>query len=150
MTGSKTQERYPIRCAKADDYDAIVAVWCACDLHYRPKGRDSREAYCRQIRAFPSAYLVAVDGDRVIGVVFGTHDGRKGWINRLAVLPDYQRRGIAAVLAIACEEALRAEGIGILCAQLETGNHSSAALFEHLGYALYPIRYYRKPIHPEV
>ena len=36
---------------------------------------------------------VAEAGGELVGVVLGTHDGRKGWINRLAVAPAYQRRG---------------------------------------------------------
>ena len=86
-----------------------------------------------------------------VGVVLGSHDERKGWINRLAVMPEYRRRGIALSLADACDAAIRADGIEIVAALVEVNNDSSAALLEKLGYAAdIPVTYYRKRAHPEV
>lgn len=150
MTDARASTRYSIVPARPDDYDAIVSVWHGCGLSFRPNGRDSEEAYRRQLERFSVSYLVARHGDRIVGVIFGTHDGRKGWINRLAIHPDHQRRGLASDLMIVCESALKAEGIGIICAQVEIENKSSCIFFEHLGYARYPLHYYRKLWDPDI
>ena len=139
-----------IRPATADDYDAIVAVWTAAGLSYRPDGRESREAFCTQLTETHDLYLVAEDGPRVVGVVLGSHDQRKGWINRLAVRPAYQRRGLAVRLARACEEALYAEGLEITAVLIEPGNDASVALFQKLGYSRFPAEYYRKLRRPGI
>lgn len=134
-----------IRPAAEDDYPDIVSVWRESGLSVRPQGRDRREAFVAQLARFPKSYLVAQAQGRVVGVVLGTHDGRKGWINRLAVLPAYQRRGVASALVAACEQALRASGIGITAALVEPHSAASAALFDRLGYATdVPVLYFRK------
>lgn len=141
-----------IRPAVSEDYESIVRVWTEAGLSARLEGRDAREAFDRQLAAFPGLYLVAVDSasaDRIVGVVLGTHDGRKGWINRLAVVPSCRRRGIGAALVSACDQALRAAGMEIVAALIEPPNEASVRLFEGLGYrADVPVRYYRKLSRP--
>ncbi|MCH7808367.1 MAG: GNAT family N-acetyltransferase [Planctomycetes bacterium] len=140
-----------IRPARADDYDAIVQVWAACRLEASLAGRESRAAFRRQLEIFRELYLVATVEDRVVGVVLGSHDHRKGWINRLAVLPEHQGRGIAVLLGSACEVALQAEGIEIVAALVDPDNAASDALFRKLGYrADVPVRYYRKLSRPDI
>ncbi len=140
-----------IRRATLEDYAAITAVWSASGMRASPRGRDRRDAFARQLELFQDFYLVAVDGERVVGVILGTHDRRKGWINHLAVLPGYQRRGIAAALVNRCDRALRDIGIGIVAALVESENDVSANLFKKLGYLEdVPVRYFRKLDHPEV
>jgi ribosomal protein S18 acetylase RimI-like enzyme len=147
----KPPEGITIRPATADDYVEITAVWSAAGLPFRPEGRESPAAFAHQVRRFAKTYLVAVRGGRIVGTVLGTHDVRKGWINRLAVVPECQRCGIASALVKACDAALRAEGIDIICALVEPENQASAALFRRLGYADdVPIIYFRRAAHPRV
>ncbi len=118
-------------------------------MSIEPQGREGKSAFLQQLDQFPDFYLVATVGERIVGVVLGTHDGRKGWINRLAVHPDDQRRGIASALVSACDKAIRARGISIVAALVESDNAASAALFEALGYREdVPVRYFRKLDHP--
>jgi ribosomal protein S18 acetylase RimI-like enzyme len=139
-----------IRPATEEDYEYIVALWSACNLKVSERGRESKDAFRRQLAKFPGLYLVATDGDRIVGVVLGTHDQRKGWINRVAVLPAYRRRGLAIALVKACDAAIRARGIEIVAILVEPENAASTALFEKLGYQNdVPARYYRKLSHPD-
>ena len=149
MTTSRRPSSFTIRRATAADYDDLVALWTVSESDVEFRGRESRPAFLRQLRQFPDLYLVATESERIVGVVLGTHDGRKGWINRLAVHPDCRRRGIAAVLVTACDTAIRGHGIGIVTALVESDNAASAALFEALGYrADVPVRYFRKTDRP--
>ncbi|HNQ23149.1 MAG TPA: GNAT family N-acetyltransferase [Phycisphaerae bacterium] len=151
MSNAQTSDEVRIRPARTEDYDAIVAVWQAVGLSFCQEGRESQEAFGRQLEHFHGLYLVAQHGRRVVGVVLGSHDQRKGWINRLAVLPAYRRQGIAQQLVRACEAALLAAGIEIFAALIEPENDASAALFERLGYRNdVPARYYRKRRRPDV
>lgn len=127
------------------DYDEIVKVWREAGLSVRRSGRDARPAFVQQLSQFPDQYLKAVTYGRIVGVVFGTHDWRKGWINRLGVLPEYRRRGVGTALVLACDKAIRGHGIGIVSALVDEGNRASAAFFEKMGYlADVPVMYYRK------
>src|SRR5213080_162381 len=99
----------------------------------------------------PSANnFAAFDRDRLVGVVLGTHDTRKAWINRLAVHPDYRRRSIAAWLVRACERVLRERGLKMFAALIEPENRASAAFFRSLGYEILPILYARKKLRESV
>ncbi|MCK4433646.1 MAG: GNAT family N-acetyltransferase, partial [Methanomicrobia archaeon] len=62
------------------------------------------------------------------------HGGRKGWINRLAVLPEFQRRGVASKLIEYGETWLREKGIKIYATLIEDYNNTSKTLFKKLGY----------------
>jgi ribosomal protein S18 acetylase RimI-like enzyme len=140
---------FRIRRAGMGDYDGIVAVWKCCGSRASLQGRESRDSLARQMASFPDSFLVAESDGGVVGAVLGSHDLRKGWINRLAVLPDFQRRGIGRKLVEACEAGLRNQGLGIFAAHVEPGNAASAALFESMGYRDdVPVRYFRKLIDP--
>ena len=149
MISSQGEGGFTIRRVAAGDYEALVALWAVSGVDLEIQGRESRPAFLRQLERFPDLYLVATEGERIVGVVLGTHDGRKGWISRLAVHPECRRRGIAAALVTTCDTAIRVHGIGIVTALVEQGNAASAALFEGLGYrADVPVLYFRKKDRP--
>ncbi len=135
-----------VRRLRLSDYEAMIQTFEVCGLHPRIRGRDSRKEIARQMRSNRTLYLGAFDGLRLVGTVLGTHDTRKGWINRLAVLPEYRHRGIAAKLVRACERALREEGMGLFAALIEGDNVASQNLFAKLGYESSDIRYYRRKL----
>ena len=145
MTATDDGDSIRIRPASPEDYDGIVALWRSSGLTFCHEGRESREAFCRQLEHFADLYLVALDGEKIIGAVLGSHDHRKGWINRLAVLPEHRRQGIAGRLVSVCEATIQAHGIEIISALVEPGNETSFAFFEEMGYRNdVPARYYRK------
>lgn len=121
----------------ADDYEAVRAVWEAAGLPVKPGGRDSREQFFRQMTGDLQAVIGVKQGDELVGVVLTTHDGRKGWINRLAVHPDFRRRGAGKRLIAEAERLLHAQGIGIIAALIEDWNAPSLALFQGAGYTLH-------------
>jgi ribosomal protein S18 acetylase RimI-like enzyme len=70
----------------------------------------------------------------LIGVILGTDDGRKGWINRLAVSPQHRQSGVAKELIKALENALKKRGRKIICTLIEDWNEASLDLFKRVGY----------------
>lgn len=116
----------------------------------RSSGRESRAAFAAQLRARSNRYYGAFDRGRLIGTVLGTHDTRKGWISRLAVDPDYRRRGIARRLVSSVERGLRDQGIAMFAALVEPDNEASAAFFRAVGYEVIPMTYARRKARPDV
>ncbi len=134
-----------IRDLRADDYAEIVNVWSEAELPYRPRGRDTAERFRREISMGSAIFLGAEEDGRLVGVVLGTHDGRKGWINRLAVVPSHRRRGIAEALVTEAERRIYGLGIQIVTCLIEADNPTSEAFFHSLGYVAHPdITYYAK------
>jgi len=142
-----------IREFRIEDYDRVMELWAAGGLPLKPQGRDSREQIARQIEMTNVFFLVAEEGEggRVIGTVLATHDGRKGWINRLAVDAALRKRGIGAFLIREAEAWLESRGMDILACLIEDDNAVSMAVFEKLGYKKHPeIIYFAKRKYPGV
>jgi len=133
-----------IRPLRLKDYDAVIDLLAASKMNPHVRGRDSPAAFRRQLAAHPTTYLGAFDGDRLVGCVFGTHDARKAWINRLAVNPDYRRQGVASRLVTEAERGLRRQGMDMFSALIDADNRASAALFRSLGYDVTKLYYARK------
>ena len=127
---------------RADDYDAVCDLWQHAGLSIRPAGRDSRQQFVAQLAGGTQTVLGARVGDHLVGVVVATHDGRKGWINRLAVHPDYRHQGLGLRLISEAEQVLQVQGMQIIAALIEDGNKPSLALFERAGYVDYPDVHY--------
>jgi ribosomal protein S18 acetylase RimI-like enzyme len=142
-----------IREFRLEDYGRVMELWTQGGLPLKPLGRDSLENIARQIGLSNVRFLVAENGEggRVIGTVLATHDGRKGWINRLAVDADLRKKGIGARLVLAAESWLESQGMDILACLIEEENAVSMAVFEKLGYKKHPeIIYFAKRKYPGV
>lgn len=116
------------------DYDAVIKLWREGNIPYRPQGRDSKKNIKWQLRQSTSLYFVAESKGTIIGVIFGTHDGRKGWINRLVVIPSYRKKGMAKQLVHEVEHHLKILGIDIISSLIEDWNETSMQVFKNLGY----------------
>ena len=139
-----------VRRMRPQDLGAVADIWIRSGLPYQPLGRDSEERIKEQLERDSSIYLVAEDRSRIVGVVLVTHDLRKGWLNRLAVPPEEQNRGIAKELVRRAEEELSALGVKVFAVQIHEHNERSRKLFAELGYQEHQdIVYYSKRSGPE-
>jgi ribosomal protein S18 acetylase RimI-like enzyme len=94
----------------------------------------SREAVARQLASGAVTILgLEVEG-RLAAVALVSHDGRKGWINRLAVDPDYRRRGYGSQLVDAAVRLLREKGIRVVAALVTSDNEASLGLLSKAGF----------------
>jgi len=130
------RRKVTIRDLRAEDYDELARLWDAAELPFHPEGRDSRENVERELGSGQADFFVMEVGGKMVGAALCTNDGRKGWINRLAVDPKHRRTGIASMLVKEAERRFDARGLGISACLVHNDNPSSVALFEDLGYTL--------------
>ena len=130
------RRKVTIRDLRAEDYDELARLWDAAELPFHPEGRDSRENVERELGSGQADFFVMEVGGKMVGAALCTNDGRKGWINRLAVDPKHRRIGIASMLVKEAERRFDARGLGISACLVHNDNPSSVALFEDLGYTL--------------
>jgi ribosomal protein S18 acetylase RimI-like enzyme len=123
-----------IRRLTKDDYDEMIRVWSIAGLPFKPNGRENRAMIEMEMSRDLCAYFGIFDGDRLVGLTIAQYDGRRGWINRLAVDPDYRGQGLALELIRCGEGFLDQFGEVVVCALIEEVNSPSQALFEKAGF----------------
>jgi ribosomal protein S18 acetylase RimI-like enzyme len=149
MTGTREALGVGIREYRTGDYESVLVLWAGAGLPFKSEGRDRRKIVDSQVRQPNVIFLVAESEGRLVGTVLATHDGRKGWINRLAVDPAYRRLGIGSRLVREAETRLEALDMGVLACLIEEGNDASRQTFETLGYERHPeIHYFVKKRYP--
>jgi ribosomal protein S18 acetylase RimI-like enzyme len=101
---------FAIRPMVIADYDTVI------DLMSRTPGvsfrdADSREATRRYLDRNPGLSFVAERDGLIVGCIMSGHDGRRGYLQHLVVLPEHRRQGIANALVEHCLAALAVLGI---------------------------------------
>jgi ribosomal protein S18 acetylase RimI-like enzyme len=115
-----------------DDYDEVIALWTQAGLELSPS--DSREGIQRKLERDADLFLVAVDGSTIVAAVMGCYDGRRGWINHLAVSPQYKGRGLGTLLLQEVEHRLQKKGCDKVNLLITPSNADVQTFYQHLGY----------------
>jgi ribosomal protein S18 acetylase RimI-like enzyme len=115
------------------DQAQIVALWQICELT-RP-WNDPVKDIARKQQVRPEWFLVGeLDGQVIASVMFG-YEGHRGWMNYLAVAPQYQSKGYAQALIETGEALLLAAGCPKISLQVRSSNAKVIAFYQSLGYA---------------
>jgi len=133
-----------IRVMTLDDYDAVYALWQSLPGIGLHEHEDSREGIAYYLRRNPDSCFVAEEGGRLIGAVLCGNDGRRGYINHLAVAAEHQGRGLGRALVDACLAALRKEGILMCSFVVYRDNEAGNAFWDAIGSTRHDTLLYRK------
>ncbi len=99
-----------IRPMTIGDYDEVFAMWQITSRRALSKA-DERGQIERYLKRNEGMSQVAVTDGKIVGTVLAGHDGRRGFIHHMAVLPEYRRRHIGRKLAEKAIEKITADGI---------------------------------------
>lgn len=115
------------------DEPAVIDLWHQCGL-VRPNN-DPRKDIQRKAMVRPDLFLVGCLEQKLVASVMAGYEGRRGWINYLAVHPGHQRRGWGRAMMDAAEQLLRAAGAPKINLQVRTSNTAVLAFYRAIGYA---------------
>ncbi|HKM78780.1 MAG TPA: GNAT family acetyltransferase [Candidatus Bathyarchaeia archaeon] len=124
-----------IRKFRLSDYEEVVNLWQKTGLVLRPG--DDLEGIRLKLKRDRDLFLIAEKDHKIVGVVIGAWDGRRGWINHLAVSPNFQRLGVARSLLDEVERRLANKGALKVNAQVYRRNKVSLDFFGALGYEVH-------------
>ncbi len=127
---STTMNDLRIREGQHEDCDSVLALWRLAGV--RPSVTDTPERLRLFIEKSGGLLLVAEAAGQRVGTVLGGWDQWRGHIYRLAVHPDYRRRGIARALVGEIERRLRDRGAARIYALTYT--EDGAAFWASLPY----------------
>lgn len=136
---ARTIERFSdgtyLRPIYLDDLSEMMALWRAAALQISPT--DSEQGLRRHLAlsGHLAWALCAVDG-RIIGTLLGSDDGRRGWINHLAIHPDAQGKGYGHRLIQAVTMRLKAQGCEKVNLLVRQANQQVVPFYEKIGFTI--------------
>jgi ribosomal protein S18 acetylase RimI-like enzyme len=122
-----------IRSFEAGDESNLIELWRQCNL--LRTWNDPREDIARNQQSACGRILVAVHQQTLVGAVMIGYDGRRGWINYLAVAPGHRRRKLGTLLMSRAEAYLRELGCPKVNLQVRQSNLDVVSFYTALGYS---------------
>jgi len=122
-----------IRAAAEQDLDSVLCLWDQAGS--LPSVTDTREGLLALLGADDQALLLAESQGMVVGSLIAAWDGWRGSFYRLAVHPDWRRRGIATKLLREGERRLQAQGAVRLTAIVAEDDALAMGFWGAVGYA---------------
>ena len=114
-------------------FDGVAALWQ--EAFPNPQPWNAPEVTTRaRLAMLPELFLVATDGDQIIGSILAGYDGHRGWLYSVAVLKTHQRRGVGSALVSEAERRLLELGCVKINLQIQSTNASVTDFYRHLGY----------------
>ena len=122
-----------LRACRPEDIGAVLALWRRAEAIPRPT--DNPDALRLRLGRDADLFVLAWDGDRLVGTLMGGWDGWRGNMYRLAVDPAYRRRGVARRLLAAVEERLRELGAERITSLVFKDEPGASEFWRGAGYA---------------
>lgn len=121
-----------IRPFQTEDEASVVSLWQLCELTV-PWNNPYKDI-ARKLKVQPELFLVGMLDSLLIATVMGGYDGHRGWINYLAVHPDFQGQGYAQQVMENVESELRKRGCAKINLQIRSGNARVMTFYQKLGF----------------
>ena len=127
-----TESSLLIRPFQTEDEDALVALWKMCELTV--PWNNPHKDIARKLQVQPELFLVGILDNSLIATVMGGYEGHRGWINYLAVHPDFHGKGYGQGIMNSMETVLREMGCPKINLQIRRGNDKIASFYQKLGF----------------
>jgi ribosomal protein S18 acetylase RimI-like enzyme len=128
-----------IRPCRPQECASVLALWGRA--YETPGTTDTLPEIAHLVSEHQGSLLVAVINHAIVGTAIAAWDGWRGNVYRLAVLPEYRRRGVARALVEEAQRRLEARGARRLSALVDHGSPNAVAFWE----SLHDIGYERDP-----
>ena len=121
-----------VRAYKISDEKQVVQLWTDCGLvvAWNNPNRDIQ----RKLDVQPELFLVGRLAGKIVATVMAGYEGHRGWINYLAVHPDYQRSGIGKQMMDEAEIRLKAAGCPKINLQVRRSNVNVIEFYRKIGF----------------
>jgi len=123
-----------IRIMKIDDYEEVYELWSTTAGMGMRSLDDSKEGIEKFIKRNPSSNFVAIEDNKIIGVILSGHDGRRGFIYHTAVNELFHKRGVGKALVDAVIRSMLIEGINKIALVVFEKNQLGNKFWESIGF----------------
>jgi len=136
-----------LRAMTIDDYPEVMSLWRQTEGVGLTES-DSEEGIDAFLRRNPgmSAVAVATSGE-LLGAVLCGHDGRRGYLHHLAVVPSRRKKGVASQPISWCFRGLADQGIQKCNVFLLDSNEGGSSFWGHNGWShRHDLRVFQKAV----
>ena len=121
------QKQMLVRPYRTDDEESLVSLWQVCELTV--PWNNPHKDIARKLQVQPELFLVGILDSNLIATVMGGYDGHRGWINFLAVHPDFRENGYGQKIMNSVETKIREMGCPKINLQIRTGNDKITSFY---------------------
>ncbi|MBN2071906.1 MAG: GNAT family acetyltransferase [Candidatus Krumholzibacteriota bacterium] len=121
-----------IRAFRENDRAEVVDLWRRCNLTV--PWYDPSKDIDRKLQVDPELFLTGLISGMVIASVMGGYEGHRGWINYLAVHPEYRGMGYGREMMEAVEAMIAERGCPKINLQVRSYNKGVIEFYRKLGY----------------
>ncbi|WP_299728191.1 GNAT family acetyltransferase [uncultured Endozoicomonas sp.] len=114
------------------DTESVINLWQQCNLTV-PQNNPKKDIK-RKVAINDGLFLVGLINGEIVASVMGGYEGHRGWVNYLAVCPQWQRNGFGRELMADLEKRLIAMDCPKINLQVRTSNQQVIAFYHSLGY----------------
>lgn len=122
-----------IRKYKFADRNKLIRLWQECRL-INPKN-DPKKDIERKLKVRPGWLLIGEEKGIIVASVMVGYEGHRGWINYLAVKPDFQSNGFGTMIMEKAEKILKKAGCPKINLQVRKENRKVLNFYKKLGFA---------------
>ena len=122
-------------------------LWEKCKIRIDHPNSPRELGYKIYFEKNPDLFIGAYHQNKLIGLAILFFDGRKSSVYRMAVDPEYRRKGIGKSIILHIEKTAKKYGASSVYAMVEKSNINSQKLFNKLNYTAYDnLIYFTKDI----
>lgn len=123
-----------IRQYHTDDEKDVIDLWSKCGL-ITPQNNPKLDIDTK-LKVNPEWFLVGELEGKIVATCMAGYEGHRGWINYLAVAPEYRRQGLATQIMQEAERILRNAGCPKINLQIRTSNTGVVEFYKAIGYGV--------------
>lgn len=123
-----------VRPYQEQDEKQVIDLWHCCGLVV-PWNNPKKDIWLK-LQVQPELFLVGLIGTQVVATVMAGYEGHRGWLNYLAVAPEYQRQGIGQYMVEQATTKLKAMNCPKINLLIRTSNTNVIKFYEHLGFKI--------------
>ncbi|WP_390520930.1 GNAT family N-acetyltransferase [Vibrio fortis] len=115
------------------DYQQVMNLWSETE-GMQLREADSEENIGKYLERNPNLSFVALQGEQIVGAILVGTDGRRGYIQHLAVSKACRGKGLGAKLISNAVDALSSIGIAKTHLFVINDNLNAQAFYENIGW----------------
>lgn len=113
-------------------YHEIIDLWKRSGIEV--SSSDTRDEIARMLKRNPDLFLIGKEKEKVIAIVMGAFDGRRGYVHHLAIDPDHQKKKYGKMMMDELIEKFHIKNIHKVHLFIEKSNKKVVDFYRKLGW----------------